>query len=165
MSEVGSSNCDRGGASNSSSLSSSAAAARKKKQALYSFVEARRIARGHGFSSVKEFMDYDCPGAYQVPKNPQDIWRDEFNGWDDFLGLPLKSLKEAKDVLRQSPTFQRLREEDGTEIKTKEQYFQLFLDKLLNEDLIEVRLPYRPDLKFKDDWISWDDYLLHSPVN
>mmetsp|Transcript_810 Transcript_810/g.1835 ORF Transcript_810/g.1835 Transcript_810/m.1835 type:complete len:250 (-) Transcript_810:52-801(-) len=143
----------------------------KMKRSLYSFVEARRVARGHGFSTVEEFLDYDCPGAYQVPKTPNEIWSKEFKGWDDFLGLPISTLQEAKDVLRSSPTFRRQRQRKSTSnddgdnnadilITTKEEYMQLFHDKLLDEDSPEIRLPYRPDLKFKEDWISWDDYLL-----
>jgi len=143
----------------------------KTKRALYSFVEARRVARGHGFSTVEEFLDYDCPGAYQVPKNPNEVWSDEFNGWDDFLGLPISTLHEAKDVLRSSLTFRRQRQRKSTSnddcddnadilITIMEQYMHLFHEKLLDEDSPEIRLPYRPDLKFKEDWISWDDYLL-----
>jgi len=44
---------------------------------IYSFQEARRLARGHGFSSKEEFLLYDCPGAYQLPKNPNDIYQEE----------------------------------------------------------------------------------------
>ena len=143
----------------------------KTKRPLYSFVEARRIARGHGFSTVEEFLDYDCPGAYQAPKNPNEIWPEEFQGWDDFLGLPISTLQKAKDVLRSSPSFRRRQRKStakdegddngGILITTKEEYMQLFHDKLLDENSAEIRLPYRPDLKFKEDWVSWDDYLLH----
>ena len=60
-----------------------------KSKRLYSFTEARRIARGHGFDSHQEFVEYTCAGAYQVPKDADVIWSDEFKGWDDFLGIIL----------------------------------------------------------------------------
>jgi hypothetical protein len=43
---------------------------------LFSFVEARRIARGHGFDSREEFVEYSCPGAYQIPKDADVVWRE-----------------------------------------------------------------------------------------
>jgi len=33
---------------------------------LYSFEEARKIARGHGFDSKDEFIEYECAGAYII---------------------------------------------------------------------------------------------------
>lgn len=56
---------------------------------LYTFAEARRIARGHGFDSREEFIAYTCPGAYQIPKNADEVWSEEWRGWDDFLGICL----------------------------------------------------------------------------
>ena len=41
---------------------------------LFSFVEARRIARGHGFDSREEFWEYSCPGAYRLPKDANLVW-------------------------------------------------------------------------------------------
>ena len=62
---------------------------KSKSRRLYSFKEARKIARGHGFSSRLEFIEYDCAGAYQLPKDADVVWKDEWRGWDDFLGVPL----------------------------------------------------------------------------
>jgi hypothetical protein len=56
---------------------------------LYTFNEARKIARGHGFDSRQEFLEYACPGAYQIPKDADVVWKDDWRGWDDFLGVPL----------------------------------------------------------------------------
>ncbi len=47
---------------------------RSKSKRLYSFHEARRIARGHGFDTLQEFMEYSCPGAYQIPKDANLVW-------------------------------------------------------------------------------------------
>ena len=47
---------------------------RNKSKRLYSFHEARRIARGHGFDTYQEFMEYSCPGAYQIPKDAHVVW-------------------------------------------------------------------------------------------
>ena len=47
-----------------------------KSRRLFSFDEARRIARGHGFDSKEEFLEYTCPGAYQIPKDADVVWRE-----------------------------------------------------------------------------------------
>lgn len=48
----------------------------RKSKRLYSFQEARRIARGHGFDSYEEFVEYTCPGAYQIPKDANIVWKE-----------------------------------------------------------------------------------------
>ncbi|KAG7348439.1 phage-integrase repeat domain protein [Nitzschia inconspicua] len=131
-----------------SSLSSSSSKDNtvSKKRALYTFAEARKIARSYGFTK-QEFLDYDCPGAYQLPKNPQDVWKEEWKGWDDFLGICL-DFEQGRQIARSL---------DG--IDTEEDYLRLFQEKKFNDDDIASRLPYRPDIKYKDKWISWEDFL------
>lgn len=46
---------------------------------LFTFDEARKIARGHGFDSKEEFIEYTCPGAYQIPKDADVVWADVSN--------------------------------------------------------------------------------------
>jgi hypothetical protein len=131
---------------------------------LYSFQEARRLARGHGFSSKEEFLLYDCPGAYQLPKNPNVIYQEEgWIDWDDFLGIPYASYEEAKlvvqkDILPQSRLF------------TKEEYL-IFMQELSRRKMTRAasdeerearigRLPYRPDIYYQNNsWLGWEDYL------
>jgi hypothetical protein len=88
---------------------------------IYSFQEARRIARGHGFDSQDEYIDYSCPGAYQLPKNPQEIFQNEWKGWDDFLGITYANFEEARDVAR---TLKQT---------SKEDYLNLFQDKRIDD--------------------------------
>lgn len=45
------------------------------------------------------------------------------------------------------------------DIKTKDDYLNLIRSKSLSEDSTASRLPYRPDLLYKINWISWDDFL------
>jgi hypothetical protein len=117
-----------------------------KKAALYSFREARKIARGHGFDSKGEFLEYSCPGAYQLPKNPDQVWRDAWRGWDDWLGV-CYSFQEGRLIARE------------LNIKTKEEYLKRFEDKEIEDYDPASRLPYRPDLKYKKEWKGWDDWL------
>ncbi len=119
---------------------------KKEKSRLYPFKEARKIARGHGFSSKEEFIAYTCPGAYQLPKNPDEVWSDDWKGWDDFLGI-CHEFASGRDIAR------------CLNIDSKEEYMKLFEDKKLNEDDPASRLPYRPDLKYRHEWNGWDDWL------
>jgi hypothetical protein len=73
--------------------------AKVKSRRLYSFEEARRIARGHGFDSKEEFLEYTCPGAYQIPKDADVVWAESWNGWEDFLGITL-TFTEGREVAR-----------------------------------------------------------------
>jgi len=60
----------------STTTAAPAASAGKKKRRLFSFAEARRMARGHGFDSREEFDEYSCPGAYQIPKDADVVWKE-----------------------------------------------------------------------------------------
>jgi hypothetical protein len=115
-------------------------------KAIYPFHEARNIARGHGFDSKEEFLEYSCPGAYQLPKNPQEVWSKDWKGWDDWLGV-CWGFSEGKEIAH------------GLTLKTEEEYLQLFESKKIQDDSPERRLPYRPDLKYKSEWQGWDDWL------
>ena len=116
------------------------------KKKLYSFKEARRIARGHGFSSKEEFIEYSCPGAYQLPKNPHEVWKDEFTTWEDWLGI-CYTFEEGKEIAQKLG------------ISSKEGYLELFEKKLIDDDDDAIRLPYRPDLMYKAEWQGWSDWL------
>lgn len=132
--------------SSSSCKSASGSSSKINKKKLYSFVEARKIARGLGFSNAQEFIDYDCPGAYQLPKNPQDVWANEWQGWDDWLGLPWEFTK-GRAITR------------SMRLESEQEYLSYFQEKKHQDNPEQSRLPYRPDLYYKDEWISWDDWL------
>eukprot|EP00532_Pseudo-nitzschia_australis_P004547 CAMPEP_0168191932 /NCGR_PEP_ID=MMETSP0139_2-20121125/17780_1 /TAXON_ID=44445 /ORGANISM="Pseudo-nitzschia australis, Strain 10249 10 AB" /LENGTH=175 /DNA_ID=CAMNT_0008115141 /DNA_START=198 /DNA_END=725 /DNA_ORIENTATION=- len=131
----------------------------RKKRYLYSFSEARKIARGHGFSDKQEFMDYDCAGAYQVPKNADEVWFEDWTSWDDFLGTTLNDFETAREVAR---TRVGCDSSSTTRWKacTEEEYLHLFKTKQIDDADIASRLPYRPDLFYKNKgWVSWEDFL------
>ncbi|CAJ1936407.1 unnamed protein product [Cylindrotheca closterium] len=118
----------------------------RKKKALYSFEQARRMARQHGFESKEEFLDYDCPGAYQLPKNPDEIWTAEWRGWRDFLGI-CWGFEEGRSIAQ------------SLKVDSMEFYLKLFDEKKINESDPASLLPYRPDLQYKKEWRGWDDWL------
>ncbi|KAK1738263.1 hypothetical protein QTG54_010932 [Skeletonema marinoi] len=120
---------------------------KSKSRRLYSFEEARRIARGHGFDSKEEFLEYMCPGAYQIPKDADVVWAESWQGWEDFLGITL-SFSKGREVARAL---------DG--IETEEAYMALMKSKTIPDGDISSRLPFRPDLKYKEQWQGWEEFL------
>lgn len=125
----------------------------KGKNKLYTFTEARRIARTYGFTTRQEFIEYESPGAYQVPKNPKELWSDEWRGWDDFLGMPLQFC-QGRAVARELAAVLGL--------SCQEEFLDVMKRKMesLSEDELAMRFPFRPDLYYKNDgWAGWDDWL------
>jgi len=96
---------------------------------LYSYEEARRIARGHGFQSREEFIDYECAGAYQLPKDADVVWAGDWTGWEDFLGVTL-TFEAGREVAR------------SLEVATEEDYMRLMKSKTIPEEDIASRLPF-----------------------
>ena len=112
----------------------------------YSFKEARRITRKHGFYTPQEFYDYECPGAYGIQKNVLESYKADWKGWDDFLGVP-PSYQDGKSFLRDKGIF------------TMQEYMDYLQKNKDDEDSVSSRLPSRPDLYYKSEWISWKDWL------
>ena len=120
-----------------------------KARKLYSFAEARRIARGHGFEGKEEYLDYSCPGAYQLPKDPDKVWCEDWKGWDDFLGIPYQDFGHAQTIAK------------SLGITSQEEWLQVFEQKTMDDDhpAVRFRLPYRPDLYYKIEWKGWEQWL------
>lgn len=118
-----------------------------KTKRVFTFREARRIARGQGLETREEFLEYTCAGAYKLPKNPEEVWSNEWKGWEDFLGL--------------CPTFQEGQAISKTlAVTTEADYLALHEQKKIDEDSPAFRLPYRPDLFYKKEWKGWNDWLI-----
>lgn len=103
-----------------------------------------------GFHSQDEFVDYECAGSYQLPKNVDELYATEWKGWGDFLGVPF-TFEEAKAVAR------------GLGCLNKEDYLQLKEQRKsekCTDDNDIFRLPYKPDLYYKQEWTSWEDWLV-----
>ena len=113
---------------------------------IFSFVEARRIVRAHGFDSREEFFDYECAGSYRVPKNADELYRDEWPSWDDFLGVP-PSFQDGRKIARQ------------LQLSSKQLYLDFVAAKKMDENDASSRLPHRPDLYYHKAWQNWNDWL------
>ena len=54
---------------------------------VWTFDEARDYARSFGFGSKDEYVEYRCPGAYALPRDPVAAFGDRWTSWEDYLGL------------------------------------------------------------------------------
>ena len=54
---------------------------------VWTFDEAREYARSFGFGSQAEYVEYRCPGAYALPRDPVAAFGDRWTTWEDYLGL------------------------------------------------------------------------------
>lgn len=118
----------------------------KRSKAIYSFTDARRMARNYQFSTREEFLDYACPGAYQLPKNPDEVWEHEWKGWEDWLGIRF-NFDMARQIAR------------TLKVSNQEAYMELIASHTLDDNDDASRLPYQPDKVYTNDWISWQDWL------
>ena len=57
------------------------------KKTVWTFDEAREYARSFGFGSQAEYVEYRCPGAYALPRDPVAAFGDRWTSWEDYLGL------------------------------------------------------------------------------
>ena len=121
-----------------------------KKKPVFSFQDARRMAQTHGFVNKEEYHAYDCPGAYKLPKDPDVVWSSEWKGWKDFLGVPW-SFEEAKRMIR------------PLSLQDESAYLEFLKcegSSIHNIDENDIkRLPYQPDLYYKEEWKGWQDFL------
>jgi len=120
-------------------------AANKK---MFEFEEAKKMARSYGFSSQKEWEEYKCPGAYSLPRRPDEVYADEWKGWDDWLGTMLP-FEEAREKVR------------ALKLESEESYRALSAKSFEGIEGLEGRVPSKPDRYpgYVDVWKGWEDWL------
>ena len=82
-------------------------------------------------------------GSYRLPKEPQEVWPEEWQGWDDWLGTMLP-FEEAQAAVH------------GAEIESESAYRAF---KTEGSSDIAARLPLQPDKYYKSIWAGWADFL------
>jgi len=112
----------------------------EKKRIFRSFDDARQMARAMGLSSKEEWDEYSCPGSYRLPKQPDDTWSQEWQGWEDWLGVPRPYAEACGEVRRLGLTTQAA-----------------YVAHATGEP--GARFPVRPDLYYRDAWQGWTAFL------
>ena len=117
------------------------------------FIEAREFARKLGFSSSKQWSEFsktvDKPN--NIPASPSKVYSDKgWNGWPDFLDSrgrwrekkKVRSFDDAKNFALKM------------NIKSAKEWFTLFKERKIPNDL-----PSKPQIRYKDNWKGWADFL------
>jgi len=129
------------------------------------------MAQWMGFDSKEEWDTYEFEGgkgAYQLPQDPDVVYADEFIDWGDWLGLMLpfqEAREKTRDLAFQSQAeYEEYVLEPQRHTPSKERPFSSLLRAMGGKrsgSKPSTRLPWKPDLYYKDDWQGWADWLGH----
>lgn len=123
---------------------------RKRFRRFLPFDEARRCAQALGFESKEDWDDWVSEGKKSpflgpyMPSDPEAMYAEEWQGWDDFLGVILK-FDEARDVVR------------VLGLQNQEEWFRFAEQDPVR--LRALRLPVKPRVYYRDQWKGYDHWL------
>ena len=121
---------------------------------FWPFEKARDYVRNLNLYSFEDWKEYSKSSEKpkEIPTNPHKIYKDKWISYSDWLG-----------TFRLSPTavsqnfwpFEKAREfVRGFNFKSKKEYYQY-----VKTDQRPQELPTGPDVTYKNEWISWGDFL------
>ena len=137
---------------------------------LWSFKRARKYVRKLELSGreveadVRWHKSTHNPQSYEkmkpklplgIPKGPQQVYRKDWKGWNDFLGIRRANFMEAKNILR------------SVKIKNLNDWFKWKKNKahlgrvgFIIKKIGDMRLgvPHTPSAAYKE-WTDWGDFL------
>jgi hypothetical protein len=115
-------------------------------QALLDFATAKMLIRGLGIKTSKEYKEKRMEfKLFQLPSNPRLVYSKDWTGWDDLCGfVPPKYLlyHEALKLVH------------GFKLEN-----QVDWKRFANSDSFPEVLPAKPDIYYKSDFTSWNDWL------
>ena len=103
-----------------------------------SYEEAQRIAQEANITTMREYkQNYKELGG--LPSKPHIIYKEQWISWREFLGTPWPSYEEAQRIAQEANI--------TTLIEYKQKYKEL------------GGLPSNPNITYKEQWISWREFL------
>ena len=146
-----------------------------------SYEEAQKIVQGR----VKSRNEYHAfrlkHPEYNLPNSPRASYRKEYDNMHEFLGVPkydqkqfleqywsevkagVRTRKYSYDtkvpITRPVPTYEESKQIlKGRQVSSVKEYLKF------REDNPQYNLPRHPDLKYKDNWISFPHFWLSKDV-
>jgi hypothetical protein len=116
------------------------------KRKYISYEDCKKIAQDNNIKSQEEWSKYtksNC-NINEVPTFPNDVYTNNWEGWDKFLGKEFLSFEDCRNFAR------------TLNLKSKQDWFDwLKLNQKSND------IPSDPGDYFRDRgvWISWGDFL------
>ncbi|CAL1162454.1 unnamed protein product [Cladocopium goreaui] len=123
---------------------------RKRYRRVLPFDEARRCVQAIGFGCRNEWDDWVADGKKSpflgpyVPNDPEAMYAEEWEGWDDFLGIIL-DFKEARLVSRMLG------------LQSQEDWYSFVEADAVR--LRSLRLPALPSVYYAAEWQGYEDWL------
>ena len=103
-----------------------------------SYKEAQEIVQQAGIETQKEYFSWkERPN--NIPTTPNRTYKNEWNGWGEYLGTDFLSYHEAQKIVQKAG------------IKTKTEY-KRWKERPNN-------IPSNPNDVYKNDWNSWGEFL------
>ncbi len=120
------------------------------------FEEARRIVRDEHIQSVKLYKDWwDWHKPQQIPKYPYNVYKKQWQGWNDFLGNSNDFKNPHKRSYRSYGEAVAYVHKLGC--KSRDDWLDHIREHGMPDDI-----PRRPELIY-DTWVSWNHWLGNKP--
>jgi len=103
-----------------------------------SYKEAQKIAQQVGIKTYREYRNWKERPS-NIPSTPNTVYKNEWNGWGEFLGTDFLSYKEAQKIAQQ------------VGIKSKTEY--------RNWKERPSNIPSTPNTVYKNEWNGWGEFL------
>jgi superfamily II DNA or RNA helicase len=117
-----------------------------------SYQDAKNYAKSLNLSSQKEWAKHwrESDTSDNLPSSPHVIYKEEFEGWGEFLGTgnlppPIRKMKSYEDAKK---FVHKLK------LKNTREYIEAYKNKKLSEDI-----PRHPDRKYKNEFKNWGEFL------
>ncbi len=128
-----------------------------KKDKYLSFEEARKFVRALGFKTAREWQLY-CIGKVKkldlkpdnIPRSPDQVYRrDGWKSWNNWLknGTGLRSFEEAKLFVQ------------TLNLAHRNEWQKYCIGEIEGLEKKPHDIPRNPDLRYRKDWINWNDWL------
>lgn len=120
------------------------------KNNLLPFKELKDIVHSNHITSVKEYTEwYKHTKIKGVPFQPQKQYQDEWVSWGDFLGIDYTTQNE-REFYTYNDCAEIVRSFNFT---GKEEFFKCI------KTYHDKKIPRNPVSKYKNEWVSWGDFL------
>ena len=108
------------------------------------FKEARKFVRSLNLRNMKEWYQYSKSGERpdDIPSQPDDVYNNDWKGMIDWLGNEWRPFKEAREFAR------------SLQLKAWIEWIEY-----CKSNKKPNSIPSNPDKLYKNDWISWTDWL------
>ena len=83
-----------------------------------------------------------------IPKNPREIYKEQWKGLEDFLGGTSKYIRVYKEYSEAKKYVKQLK------LKSTVQWREY-----CKSGKLPLDIPKRPNQKYKDQWKGWPDFL------